>query len=396
MNLYGAQSRSGISVSEAKALALSAVWACIDIKSDVYASFPYKVYRKTNGGKGREVHKEHPVHHLISTRPNAIMSAFDFQKAKAVQLLKNGNCYVIPQRNGFYEIESLYLVAHPTEVSMREVAGEVYYRYKGQTYSPDEILHYRWFSLDGRIGVDPITYHKDTLGLGLAALFFGSDVLGNGAIQPAVLETEQPLKQEDAESMGRSFHTLYGGLGDKAKSIPVLHSGLQYKNVILEPDKAQFLGTKNHIVEEVCRIFNMPPSIVHHHIQSNYNSSEHQDLTFLKYSMNPFITRMEAEDKVKLLTTEELASGDIYFKHNVDSLLRPDFEKRTEGLSKLVNAGIYDRNEARAKEDADYREELDELLAPVNTMPASIMLDYYKAKIKGLESKVTEKTESNV
>nr|WP_262922743.1 phage portal protein [Roseivirga pacifica] len=388
--MFGNQTRTGISITEAKALALSAVWACIDIKSDVYANMPYSVFRKTKGGKGREEASDHPLCYLLNTRANSYTNAFDFQKAKLVQLLKNGNSYVIPKRDEYYQITALYLVANPNEVTVKEYEDDLYYTYKGNTYRSDEILHYKWFSLDGRIGVNPIVQHKETLGLGLAALFFGADVLGNGAIQPGVLTTEKSLTPEQASSLGGSFASLYGGgLGDK-KNIPLLHSGLEYKSHILEPDKAQFLGTKNHIVEEVCRIFNVPPSIVHHHIQSNYNSSEHQDLTFLKYSLAPMLRRVELEDKCKLLTEEEVREGDLYFKHNVNAILRPDYEKRTEGLSKLVNSGIIDRNEARAKEEMDWKEGLDEHLTPVNTMPASVQVDYYQAKIDALKTKGNE------
>lgn len=385
--MMGFGTRTGISMTEAKALALSAVWACIDIKSDVYASFPYKVYKKTNGGKGRKIHRKHPLSKMLGVKPNRMMNSFDFHKAKAVQILKNGNCYVIPKRNGLHEIEELFLVPNPKEVDVKEYQGDLHYWYKGQHYSSDEILHYKGFTLDGRIGVDPIAYHKETLSLGLAALFFGADVLGNGSIQPAVLETEQALKKEDADNIGAGFHESYGGLGAKSKVMPVLHSGLKYKPVVLEPDKAQYLGTKASVIEDVCRIFNVPTSIVHHHINSNYNSSEHQDLTFLKYSMSPFVSRIEAEDKSKLLTEVEIEKGSTYFKHNVDALLRPDFEKRTEGYSKLVNSGIITRNEARMLDEWDHKEGLDEPLVNANTLPSSELINYYQAKILALKTK---------
>jgi len=316
------------------------------------------------------------------------MNAFDFQKAKAVQLLKNGNAYVIPKRNGRFEITELYLVPNPNEVSCKEYDDEVFYYYKSKQYSSDEILHYKWFTLDGRIGLNPIEYHKETIGLGLAALFFGADVLGNGAIQPGVLETDTMLKAEDAKTMSEQYSKNYG-TNATGKNIPILYGGLKYKNIILEPDKAQFLGTKQSIIEDVCRIFNMPPSIIHHHLNSNYSSAEQQDLTFLKYSMNPFITRMEMEDKCKLLSEAEIQSGNVYFKHNIDSLLRPDFEKRVEGMSKMVNSGIIDRNEARAKEEMDWKDGLDEDLVNANAIPNSELVNYYQAKIKSLESRAT-------
>lgn len=380
-------------MNEAKALALSAVWACIDIKSDVYASFPYKVYKKTNSGKGRKIHRKHPLSKLLGIKPNRMMNSFDFQKAKAVQILKNGNCFVIPKRNGLHEIEELFLVPNPKEVEVKEYEGDLHYWYKGKHYTSDEILHYKWFTLDGRIGVDPIAYHKETLSLGLAVLFFGADVLGNGSVQPGVLETDASLKPEEAEALGSSFAKLYGGGMKAGKSMPLMHSGLKYKNVIMEPDKAQFLGTKESLIEDVCRIFNVPPSIVHHHIQSNYNSSEHQDLTFLKYSMAPFVARVEAEDKCKLLTEAEIEEDRTYFKHNVDALLRPDFEKRTEGYSKLVNSGIITRNEARMLDEWDHKEGLDEPLVNANSLPASELINYYKAKVQALKNKVKkEKT----
>ena len=384
-----------MNISEAKALALTVVWACIDIKSEVFASFPYKVFQKTNEGKGRRVSNEHPLHMLLTMDPNPMMSVFDYRKAIAVQGLKNGNCIILPNRNGLNEVEEFFMPKSPKEVTIKEQDGDLHYWYKGQHYFSYEVLHYKWFTLDGRVGVDPIAYHAETFGLGRAALLFGSQVLQNGSIQPSVLETDSNLKEEDAASLRQSFKDLYAGLEGQKRRIPLLHSGLKMKSAILEPEKAQFLGTKEHVVEEVCRIFNVPPSVVHHHLRSTFTNSEQQDISFLKYSMGPFVKRVEDEDKRKLLTEEEKRSGDVYFKHNVDSLLRADFEKRAEGYSKLVNAGLYDRNEVRAKEDMDWKEGLDEDLINVNAMPSATAKAYYQAKIKNLEAKAGSETNNN-
>ena len=350
--------------------------------------------RKLNEGKGREVARDHSLFYPLVVEPNAMMSTFDYRKAIAVQVLKTGNCLIIPRRNGFMEIEDFYMVPSFKEVQVKELDNDLHYWYKGQHYHSWEVLHYKWFSHDGRVGVHPIEYHKDTLGLGLGALFYGAEVLGNGSIQPSVMETEQSLKHEDATQIAQDFYNAYGGLDTKSKLVPVMHSGLKFKNVILEPDKAQFLGTKEHVVEEVCRIFNMPPSIVHHHLRSTFTNAEHQDLNFLKYSLNPFLTRIESEDRRKLLTQEEKVSGDIYFKHNVDSILRADYEKRTEGLSKLVSAGVISRNEARMMEEKDHVEGLDEMLVNANSIPESQMVPYYKAKIEALKNKGQEPKET--
>ena len=380
-------------ISEAKALALTAAWACIDIKSDVFASFPYKIFQKTNQGKGRRAYTEHPLHLLLCMDPNRMMSVFDYRKAIAVQVLKNGNCIVFPKRNGFYEVTEFCMPESPEEVDIREKDNDLHYWYKGEHYHSYEVLHYKWFTLDGRCGVNPIRYHAETFGLGRAALLFGAQVLQNGSIQPSVLETDQSFKEEDAKELRETFKNLYSGLEGSKRSVPLLHSGIKMKSAILEPEKAQFLGTKEHVVEEVCRIFNMPPAVVHHHLRSTFTNAEHQDLSFLKYSMGPFVKRIEDEDKRKLLTEEEKRSGDVFFKHNVDSLLRTDFEKRAEGYSKFINSGIMDRNEVRAKEDLDYKEGLEEDLINVNAMPSSTAKPYYQAKIKSLENKTsTEKT----
>lgn len=391
--VFGAATSSGMNITEAKALALPVVWACIDIKSDVFASFPYKIYQKTNEGKGRREYKDHPLHMLISMDPNPMMSVFDYRKAIAVQILKDGNCIILPKRNGFFEVTEFFMPESSKQITIKEQDGDLHYWYKGQHYFSYEVLHYKWFTLNGRVGVDPIKYHAETFGLGRAAMLFGSQVLQNGSIQPSVLETEQALKKEDAKDIREDFRNLYSGLESGKKSVPLLHSGLKMKSVILEPEKAQFLGTKEHVVEEVCKIYNVPPAVVHHHLRSTFTNAEQQDLSFLKYSMGPFIKRIEDEDKRKLLTEEEKRSGDVFFKHNVDSLLRTDFEKRAEGYSKMIGAGMMDRNEARAKEEMDWKEGLDQDLVQVNTMPAKMSEPWYQAKITNLENKAG--TESN-
>lgn len=391
--LLGSSTEAGMNISEAKALALTVVWACIDIKSDVFASFPYHVYQKTNEGKGRQKYTDHPLHQLLTIEPNPIMSIFDYRKAIAVQVLKNGNCIILPKRNGLFEVTEFYMPETRKDITIKEKDGDLHYWYKGQHYHSWEVLHYKWLTLDGRCGVDPIKYHRETFGLGRAALLFGSQVLQNGSIQPSVLETDRAMKLEDAKDIRDSFAGLYAGLEGGKRQVPLLHSGLKMKSAILEPEKAQFLGTKEHVIEEVCRIYNMPPAVVHHHLRSTFTNAEQQDLSFLKYSMGPFVKRIEDEDKRKLLTEEEKRSGQVFFKHNVDSLLRTDFEKRAEGYSKLINSGVMDRNEARAKEEMDWKEGLDEDLINVSAMPSSTAKAYYEAKIKNLEAKAG--TESN-
>lgn len=385
-----------MNISEAKALALTVVWACIDIKSDVFASFPYKIYQKTNEGKGRREYRDHPLHMLLSMDPNPMMSVFDYRKAIAVQIMKEGNCIILPKRNGLFEVTEFFMPESSKEVTIKEQDGDLHYWYKGQHYFSYEVLHYKWFTLSGRVGVSPIKYHAETFGLGRAALLFGSQVLQNGSIQPSVLETDQSLKREDAKQMRDDFQNLYASMESGRKSIPFLYGGVKLKQAILEPEKAQFLGTKEHVVEEVCRIFNMPPAVVHHHLRSTFTNAEQQDLSFLKYSMGPFIKRIEDEDKRKLLTEEEKRSGDVFFKHNTASLLRTDFEKRAEGYSKLINSGVMDRNEARALEEMDWKDGLDEDLINVNAMPSAKAGPYFDAKIEALKKKATEGNNSTI
>ncbi len=237
------------------------------------------------------------------------------------------------------------------EVYRSDITGEIYYIYtdtKGQrhTLSNTEILHIPGLGYDGLIGYSPIAMTKNAIGLSIAAEEYGARFFANSANPSGVLEHPGVLK--DPRKLRESRNEVYGGTSNSHR-VAVLEEGVTFKAISIPLNEAQFLETRKFQINEICRIFRVPPHMVADLEKSSFSNIEQQSLDFIVNTIRPWLVRVEHSICQKLLSVNE--KGVYFVKFNVDGMLWGDFASRMNGYAIARQNGWMSTNDIRELED---------------------------------------------
>ena len=356
---------SGKYVTERSAMQMTAVYCCVRILSEAVASLPLQFYRYTDDG-GKEKAVEHPLYFLLHDEPNPEMTSFIFRETLMTHLLLWGNAYSQIIRNGKGEVVALYPLMPDRMKVDRDEHGRLYYEYTvydsddvdgrkgtnkvGRTVrlQPHDVLHIPGLGFDGLVGYSPIAMAKNAIGLAIATEEYGSKFFANGAAPSGVLEHPGTIK--DPSKVRESWQATFGGSGT-AKKIAVLEEGMKYTPISISPEQAQFLETRKFQIDEIARIFRVPPHMIGDLEKSSFNNIEQQSLEFVKYTLDPWVSRWEQAMVRALLTPDEKKK--YFFKFNVDGLLRGDYQSRMNGYATARQNGWMSANDIRELENLD-------------------------------------------
>ena len=356
---------SGKYVTERSAMQMTAVYCCVRILSEAVASLPLQFYRYTDDG-GKEKAVEHPLYFLLHDEPNPEMTSFIFRETLMTHLLLWGNAYSQIIRNGKGEVVALYPLMPDRMKVDRDEHGRLYYEYTvydsddvdgrkgtnkvGRTVrlQPHDVLHIPGLGFDGLVGYSPIAMAKNAIGLAIATEEYGSKFSANGAAPSGVLEHPGTIK--DPSKVRESWQATFGGSGNSNK-IAVLEEGMKYTPISISPEQAQFLETRKFQIDEIARIFRVPPHMIGDLEKSSFNNIEQQSLEFVKYTLDPWVSRWEQAMVRALLTPDEKKK--YFFKFNVDGLLRGDYQSRMNGYATARQNGWMSANDIRELENLD-------------------------------------------
>ena len=356
---------SGKYVTERSAMQMTAVYSCVRILSEAVASLPLQFYRYTDDG-GKEKAVDHPLYFLLHDEPNPEMTSFIFRETLMTHLLLWGNAYSQIIRNGKGEVVALYPLMPDRMKVDRDEHGRLYYEYTvydsddvdgrkgtnkvGRTVrlQPHDVLHIPGLGFDGLVGYSPIAMAKNAIGLAIATEEYGSKFFANGAAPSGVLEHPGTIK--DPSKVRESWQATFGGSGN-ANKIAVLEEGMKYTPISISPEQAQFLETRKFQIDEIARIFRVPPHMIGDLEKSSFNNIEQQSLEFVKYTLDPWVSRWEQAMVRALLTPDEKKK--YFFKFNVDGLLRGDYQSRMNGYATARQNGWMSANDIRELENLD-------------------------------------------
>lgn len=351
---------SGERVDEKSALQIATVYACVRLLAETVASLPLHLYRYTDKGDGKERATDHPLYKILYRQPNPEMTSFSFREALMTHLLLWGNAYAQIVRDGKNGVLGLYpLLPENVEIDRAE-NGELYYIYHAYTdevpgehdkdilLMRDEVLHIPGLGFNGLVGFSPIAMMKNSLGATLAVEKYGSAFFKNGAQPAGVLEHPGVLK--DPQKIRDNWMNAYGGAGN-AHKVAVLEEGMQYKPISLPPEDSQFLSTREFGVEEICRIFRVPPHMVQDLKRATFNNIEHQSIDFVMHTIMPWLVRIEQGIIKDVLVEEE--QEEYFPKFNVDGLMRGDYQSRMNGYAVGFSNGFLSPNDIRRLENMD-------------------------------------------
>lgn len=356
---YGGNSTAGKRVSQKTAMRMTAVYSCVRILSEAVAGLPLHLYRYTDTG-GKEKATDHPLYFLLHDEPNPEMTSFIFRETLMTHLLLWGNAYAQIIRNGKGDVIALYPLMPDKMTVDRDENGNLYYEYlvsheegnlgKEGTVrlTPRDVLHIPGLGFDGLVGYSPISLARDAIGMAIACEEYGAKFFSNGAQPSGVLE--HPGIVKDPSRIRDSWNATFGG-SQNANKVAVLEEGMKYTPISIAPDQAQFLETRKFQIDEIARIFRIPPHMVGDLDKSSFSNIEQQSLEFVTYTLDPWICRWEQSIVRSLLSREE--KGTFFVKFNVDGLLRGDYQSRMQGYAIGRQNGWMSANDIRELENLD-------------------------------------------
>ena len=330
-----------------KAFTLTAVWCAVRLLSESVSSLPCSVYTKAANGDKVEA-DDNRIYNLIKYRPNNYQNKITFFEYIMMCVCIEGNAYVqiVRDENGS-PIQLIPLAPDLVEVIINE--NELFYQTKGGIILDSaDCLHIKTITNDGINGISPIDQCKNALEWGLNLEEFGKTFFKNGAKPSSVLATDRALSETAIERLKNSFNNSYSKLANSNSTI-ILEEGLTFKPISITPEQSQFLASRQFSIEEVSRIFNVPPHILKDLSKSSFNNIEMQSQEFVTYTLMPYITRIENEMNMKLFRTDEV--GKTFIEFNVNGLLRGDVKSRTEAYKTAITNGYMSINEVRQKEN---------------------------------------------
>ena len=352
-------STSGKAVTERSAMQMTAVYSCVRILAEAIAGLPLHLYTyKDDGGKEKAI--GHPLYLLLHDEPNPEMSSFVFRETLMTHLLLWGNAYAQIIRNGKGEVVALYPLMPNRMTVDRDSSGQLFYSYQMNNtdaptmkagtviLKPSDVLHIPGLGFDGLVGYSPIAMAKNAIGLAIATEEYGAKFFANGATPGGLLEYPGTVK--DPDRVRESWNKGFSGTQNAGK-VAILEEGMKYTPISIAPEQAQFLETRKFQINEIARIFRVPPHMVGDLEKSSFSNIEQQSLEFVKYTLDPWVVRWEQSLSRALFTPEEKKR--YFFKFNVEGLLRGDYQSRMNGYATARQNGWMSANDIRELENLD-------------------------------------------
>lgn len=340
---------SAVPVTIDTALQLSAVWACVKLIAECIGSLPIKIYDVDSKGV-RTLNTEHPLAKLFAGKMNQWQTRQEFFETIAYQSVLLGNDYSMIARNGKKEIIAITPLMTPQMDVTLDVDGNILYSYTdGQNkkiFAPESIWHNKTFG-NGVIGLSPLSYARNSLGIAQAAEQAVTKIYKNGGKPSGVLMLDKILTETQRAQMKKVFAELSEGNDDR---LFVLEAGMKYQQVSLSPNDIELLASRKFQVEDICRFHGVPSVLVNDMSGATAWGSGIETIIqgWYKLGLRPYLERYQASMKARLLTPEERVRMDIEF--DLEELLQPSFAERVKTGKEAVQGGLLMPNEWRESE----------------------------------------------
>ena len=369
--ITGGQGKAGVNVTEKTALNSTAVFACVRILAETLASLPFPVYERLPGG-GKRRATAHPLYSILHDAPNPYMTSFALRETLMAHLVTWGNAYANIKRDGNAQVRELWPLRPDRMEDIKWENGNLKYHYKlpdGTTtvLNSSAVLYIAGLGFDGLVGYSPIRLARDAVGLTLATEQYGATFFGNGAKPGGVLKHPGRLKDDARDNLRKSWNEMHQGLNNQHR-IAILEEGMEYTQIGLPPEDSQFLQTRKFQLQEIARIYRVPPHMLADLERATFSNIEHQSIDFVVHTIRPWLVRWEQAIKQKLFLPND---REKYFaEFLVDGLLRGDTQSRFEAYNKGFQIGGFSVNEILELENRNpIGEDGDQRFVPMNMIP---------------------------
>jgi HK97 family phage portal protein len=344
-----ATSAAGVVVSRESALGVPAVWAAVNFISATIATLPLHLY--VRDGSGRKIADSDPLYAVLHDDVNPETSSFSWRKRAMQNVLLDGRSYTFIERNVARRIINLWPL-DPHKVTVERRQGKTRYAYREgsdqRVYEAAEIIDIPWMvGSDGLTHYNPVDRLRNAIGLSIAMEKYGANFFASGGIPP--LQLVGPL--ESPAAIKRAATDIMAAI-DAAKQegrsilpMPLMH---ELKPIGIDPERGQLVDGRRFQLEEIARIYQLPPVFLQDLTKATLSNSEQQDLHFVKHTLTQWIKQWEQELDLKLFGPRNRTR---FVEFNVDGLLRGDFRTRMEGYAKAIQNAISTPDEVRAMEN---------------------------------------------
>jgi HK97 family phage portal protein len=338
---------SAAPVTFESAMQLSAVWACVKLIAETVSSLPITVYKVTENG--RKVAENHYLSVLFRGKVNRYQTRIEFFETVLLNLITSGNAYCLKQKFGDRIVGLLPLMSAQMEVMLMPDGSVTYHYYQegGVTvFSSESIWHLKLMG-NGIIGMSPLDYQRNTLGIAQAAESAVSKIYRNGGKPSGVLSVDKFLSAEQRELIRSKYYTLAETNSDR---FMILEGGLTFKSVSLSPQDIELLESRRFQISEICRWYGVPSVMINDTSGSTVWGSGITQIVdgFYKLNLRPLLEKIEASIVVNLMTSVDAAKHEVEFDFN--ALTRASLKERMESYRIAVHGGVFTPNECRREE----------------------------------------------
>ena len=352
---------AGVTVNVDTALGVPSIFAAVNFLSGTLASLPLNVYQKTRAGRKKV---ENGIAPILNNAVNDGMSSFEWRKYIFDQVFTGGRSVTYIERDRTGKIINLYPL-DPTHVRVERLNGRKIYRCYSATYEANEVIDIPFMIKANGLDVrGPIAQNKDVIGMAIAATKYGAKAFQSGGIPPAVLQGPFQSGASAVRASDDVAQTM-AKLARDGRPVMALPIGHELKSVGLSPDDMQLLELQRFCVEQIARIYSLPPVFLQDLSHGTFSNTEQQDLHFVKHTIRRWVEQAEAEMNLKLFGR----NARQYVEFNVDGLLRGDFKTRMEAHATSIQNGIRTPNEVRDLENMEAMPAGDDLMIQGATVP---------------------------
>lgn len=360
------------------ALKLTPVYSSIRYLADTVGMTQLVLYRKDKDDN-RFVSTSHPLLNILKT-PQKDTTFINWFQSIICQTVGFGNGYAVISRDKFRKVEELIFVPSSSVSHQLADNGDLIYHItlnnKNYSLYAEDVIHLKGMSLDGKIGISPISYHNHTLDRSYNESDFSKQYYENASNIGSVLEHPSKLNKDTIKDLKENLNKEYGGTANTGKTL-ILSEGMTYKRMeLISPTDANYVASKDLTDKDIANIFRVPVVLLNNTEAATYANVENLNIYFQMYSLNPLYRMIEQEFNQKLISP---ASKNHYFEFNPESLMNANSTQKTERLDKGIKGSFLTPNEARRQLNLNAVNGGDDLFIPLNYVPFSkydeVMID---------------------
>ena len=371
-------------ISETSAQRIATVFTCLNIRGETLGFLPFSSKKNTPTGPQTEYGN---LHRLIHDRPNPDTTAFDFWSTIEKWKLAWGNACAEIIRSNADPVR--FDLLEPWEMTFKISNGQVFYFYKNRPIRSTDILHFKNYSIDGKLGISSIRQNALTMSSSLKLTQYNNSIIGERPYGYLTSETRPKDLQQKANQ--RSLWDKRGTASDEVDEskrgevkniagIPYLYGGLKFQSFTLPADDVAYIESAKLKDQDIYGIFRVPPTLAGNYEKAPYNSSEQQDIVFAKYTLAS-LKEIEQECTEKLYPESNKLTQERYTKFSLNGLLRGDMNTRKEFYSSGIQNGWLTPNQVCELEDIPtYGKAGDQHFVQGALVPVEMIADMIKSK----------------